>query len=370
MRTTLLCLLLGGMPFALGCAAVGLREPTVTDSHVVSKSREPEVSWTPAVDSEGDGTMAHIAATKVCAASEREYRVVERTYSRERYNAEPKKDYSILFWGGVLVGLGVFMLADADNLGSNGNGSGSSSTPGDYQGTGAALAAVGGALALIPMIDALRAQGSEDEIRTAREKGEIVRRDLPCQDKPVPDALVVFTVGGTRVEAGRTGADGKLDVDLAKLLPAEAVLQDPDGKIDVRVGDTRAEPLSVEPLRAALDDQLWVGVDVAGCATDLRPAACQTVSRYLQLMPNGRHVVEARATADQAEAKLQEHARAQLAVEAARQAEERRKEAAAAAAQAQVEAAQKARAACRTQCSAACNGVVTCTSQCVAAKCH
>ena len=334
-----------------GCAGIGMREPKVTASHVVSTTREPEVSWRPTADADGEGTMAHIAARTVCAASEREYRVVERTYSRERYNAEAKKDNGLLLLGAISLGLGSILYFDANGLSSNNNDGGNSTSPSTYQGLGIALAAVGGAFMLVAAVDALRAQGSEDEVRTAKEKAGIVRRDVPCRDRPLPDAVVAFVVSGTRVEAGRTGTDGQLDVDLAKLLPAEAVLGDPDGW----VGDIRTEPLSVEPLRGAFDEQVWTR---------------ESASRYLQLLPSGRHSASARETVDNERAQAEAKLHAQQAIEAAREAEQHRRDETARAAQAQVDAAQRARGVCRTQCSAACNAVAACASQCIAAKCH
>jgi hypothetical protein len=375
LRTLLSCGALGLAIVSLGCAEIAHGPRTLVDETVLSTRRQVHPNRTSRATVEQTGTEIRVTATQVCDLIE--VKEVRRTFETDLENKALVPEIALLSVGAVPAGLGVLFLVDSPNVYDNDRNARQFNASGK---SGAVAAGVvfltwGVAIMTVPVIDFVRAAGSEDAEETTTEEGPVLRRDIPCEGGVVPAAhrSVSGRIPGDFFQFGQTDASGMFTVDLVAAVPSRIFESSrPPTSLDVLVDNAVVGTVSLAGVdeiqsrdRRQQDAAAWAKVDVIACrsASPDQPA-CDEVRAYMQQFPNGEHLEKARKLLDptarsstvQVAASPEDIAKAEAA----------RKKAAAAA-----EAAKKAAAdACRKKCEASCKKDAACSQICVEEACQ
>ncbi|MEO7036592.1 MAG: hypothetical protein ABI548_21780 [Polyangiaceae bacterium] len=170
---------------------------------------------------------------------------------------------------------------------------------------GASLAAAGAVLATIALVDVARSSGEDVKTEVVNVPGAFVERGVRCKGIPLSGAPVLVALPKERepFEAGVTGPDGRLAINLDAVVPADTVFRK-DAHADVSVAGEPAGKVELTELFSTRDEAEWARLNRPSCAKPDSSTACLPVSRYLERYSDGAHVPEARALLAGAEPKL------------------------------------------------------------------
>jgi hypothetical protein len=354
----------------LGCATMSRGEAT-TEDKLLRIERSVQPGSEVAGEVKQDGHVLLVQTRHRCDLLE--VKKIHRTKRYELKNEVFAPQMVLLGIGAVPAGFGIAMLADADNVYPSDRRSRlyNSSGPTAAIGGGIALTIVGAAMMSVPIVDSIRALGTEEEEEDVTEPGPPLQRDVPCRDQQgFPSSrMVALRAAGRQIAVGATYSNtGQATIDLATSPTAELIeLAGRPSLLDVVVGATTLGQVLVDPIlreRAAREDQAWQALDRSLCRQAPNPVNCQNVSQFLAEFPNGAHEAEARKLLDP----NRQPAGAQVAVspEDIAKAEAARK-----AADAAIPEAQKAGAeACRKKCEALCKKESQCAQICKEEGCQ
>ncbi len=418
-RNLVVVLLVLGMA-QFGCARMARgkllssNEKVVDTRPVIKPSAEFVV-----VQGQMQGTELFLEAGAVC--KEVKQIKIETTTEYSRRNDTPSVTTATAVIGGLAVAIGIAMMINPETEDEE---TGEKSKMFDDQQTayiaGGITVGAGGFLLLFPLGDAIRKSLTDVETETHVETKDVIRPVVACkQPKKASDVDLWGDIGGRVVHLGVTDHQGRLSVDLARLIDRETI----SGPVTVlemaliaQLGD---EPLEVvdstlnkrvifnlSEVHSYFDDVVWGEVDLTSCMAAASLDACRSVEHYLDQFPTGKHVVEAnqylmdvKARMDalrEAEARRQELELERLrkeAVEREREEERKRKLAeqkrklaeqkrkaeqakaqaeyeAAMAKQKKQQAAAKKKAECKKKCKKSCHGIAECVKGCVRDTCH
>ncbi len=170
---------------ATGCARISLGEPEVSRTVIRSEDRV-EVATTPQVRLTQDETRLTVLAGYPCA--EQQYDTVRVVETRKRLNDPPGRDWAIGIGAVAVVGTGAGFLIDAESVHADET---DGRTYNPYGPTparvvGGMLLGIGAGLLVIPVVDAVRASGSETRASTKVEASSVRRRRSPARLGKLP----------------------------------------------------------------------------------------------------------------------------------------------------------------------------------------
>jgi hypothetical protein len=248
-----------------------------------------------------DDTNINVTASRACVSDIVELQTVERVTTRERRNANPKADWSLVTAGVVSGGVGALMIATPSTFVS------SSTAPSSYDqtkntvlGLGVGLAVLGAVLLTVPIVDAARASGSLDATSLV-ERREVRQRGIDCGTRPLVGASVSGALGRQPIPLGLTGADGRLSVNLTDFLPERTLLLSPpsDSALAISVNGQAISSVRTDSIVRRYEDQAWRSANGGQCKSEPSAATCQQVADFLRRYPHGRHSDEANADINQ-----------------------------------------------------------------------
>lgn len=295
---------------AMGCADIRL-QTVDTQTEVLSRRQTIVAGGSVKVRSRIDGTTLFLQTNQGCDLVEmEEVRIVETREADEDLTEE----FVVLGLSTVPLVTGIVMLVDAPNVygdDRNSNQYNPTGPTGAYAG-GTVLTAIGGIMALVPIIELMRvAAAGEERETTSTRQGAVVTGDVQCEASSNPvRTSVVLRVGASNLATPGTDHNGHLEIDLAKAIPhdiaksAVIVQVIVAGKV---VGELDIEPIldAQQEMRREQDAQVWDTVDKERCvAASVDDAqACASVRAYLTRFPKGQHAEEAQAVLQQHERK-------------------------------------------------------------------
>ena len=224
----------------------------------------------------------------------------------ERVNESKTLDWALLGTGVAFAGAGIATVADASHVYSSDKSSQNYNPvgPSNAQAIGFGLAAVGAALLVVPVVDALRAQGETRELVKVNEDGDVVESGATLQ------ALSEGVGGG--IDCARTGrlrGNTRTPCQLAlrtPLGPSRLILEPivPSdlrwtySKYSVIVGTEKAAHLVLTPLVTIREARAWSALDRSKCSSPTTSTACGPIAEYLDQYSGGPHASEAQALLD------------------------------------------------------------------------
>ena len=287
-----------------GCATIGQGPPRVTSVRIATTRQEhPRKEGTTAT-AVLTGSRLVVHAMQVCDIRE-EYTNGETRIS-ERVNKTPVLDYALLGAGIAFTGAGIATVADANHVYSSDKTSRNYNPvgPNNAQAIGYGLTAVGVALMVVPVVDALRAQGETRELVKVDEPGDVVESGAPCKHSPRASAAVSIvrdrqTSGqySDSLSIGTTDAAGFLKVDLEPIIPPSVPWA--DSKYTVVIGSEKAAQLDLRPLVSIREGRAWSALDPSKCANPATSTACEPVVEFLKQYEFGPHTAEAQSLLDE-----------------------------------------------------------------------
>ncbi|MEO7036603.1 MAG: hypothetical protein ABI335_22500 [Polyangiaceae bacterium] len=232
---------------------------------------------------------------------------MSRTTRAKRVNNSAALDWTFGGLGAGLAASGAVILVDSSKVYPN-DASARQYNPLGPTGArlvGASLAAAGAALATIALVDVARSSGEDVKTELVNVPGAFVERGVRCKGIPLAGAPVLVTLPQERqpFEAGVTGADGRLAINLDAVVPADIVFRK-DAHADVSVAGEPAGKVELTDLFSTRDEAEWARLNRPSCATSDSSTACLPVSRYLERYSEGAHAQEARALLAGAEPRL------------------------------------------------------------------
>ncbi len=285
----------------LGCSEIRL-QTVDTQTEVLSTHRKVVAGRSAKVRSRIDGTTLYLQTTQGCDEVQMEE---VRTILTREGDEDLTEEYTVLSLATIPLTTGIIMLLDAPNVyedDRNSNRFNPVGPSGAYVG-GTVLTVVGGFMALVPIIELVRAAaaGEEQETTTTRQ-GAVIESDVQCDLSSGPiRTSVVLRVGGQNITTPGTDHNGHLELDLAKAIPysvaRKAVLVQVivAGKV---VGELDIEPIldAQEEMRREQEAHAWQNVDQERCmgGGSADPMACASVRTFLTRFPEGLHASEAR----------------------------------------------------------------------------
>ncbi len=290
----------------MGCADITMRTVD-TQTEVLSRRQHVIAGRSVKVRSRIDGTTLFLQTNQGCDLVEMEdVRVTEIREADEDLTEE----FTVLGLATLPLATGIIMLVDAPNVYGDERNSAQYNPVGPegaYAG-GTVLTAVGGIMALVPIIELLRvAAAGEVTTSTSSREGAVISSDVPCsaESRPVRTS-VVLRVGARNLSTQGTDHNGYLELDLAKAIPHEVAKKAVSVEVIVAgkvVGELDIGPIldaQIEAQRAE-DEAVWQTVESATCrqpgAADSN--ACASVRSYLNRFPDGAHAQEAAAILEQ-----------------------------------------------------------------------
>ncbi len=289
---------------SLGVGCVDINKTQVkTEDNVIA--RRPKVVASPrfSADVTVRGGILRVVVTPQCSTIEEE--TVEHVVTNDKTVSNESRVWmtALSIAGAVPLTGGTAMVADSPNVyDSDLNGRLYNETGQDVViGLGAALIGLGLACVLPPMVNGLRAVGSEETKTTSQRLGGTIQEQTPCKGvAPLPTYSVVarFASGHT-VPLGAAIPGDELDVDLRRSLGSTVLGISPiPEKVAIWINEKFATEIPTDDIvgaakaeRDAQDDAAWTASEPAGCE---RTGACAGVQSYLARFPNGRHAEEAR----------------------------------------------------------------------------
>lgn len=148
--------------------------------------------------------------------------VVDRTVEIRRSTSTLAKVFEYLP-AGALMAAGAGVTADAHNVPASDDPT--RTNPVGRKGAyaiGISLAAVGTGLLALAITDSARARDSEDHVGEIEIPG--APRSFLCDRRPLRTMQLKGRAGAGEIDVGSTGADGRIRIDIAKLVPADLVL--------------------------------------------------------------------------------------------------------------------------------------------------
>jgi hypothetical protein len=286
---------------ATGCAEISLH--TVDTHETVLSSRQQVVAGSSVrVRSRIDGTTLFLETNQGCDLVQMEE--VRRVELREA-DEDLTEEFTVLGLATLPLVTGIVMLVDAPNVYEADRNSAQYNPVGPegaYIG-GTVLTAVGGLMALIPIIELMRvaAAGEETESTTTRQ-GATVSANVPCDTENRPIATsVTLVVGATHLSTPGTNHEGRLELDLARAIPHDVAKR--AVSVQVIVAGRVVGELDIEPILDAQEEMMredeaksWKQVDRTRCVSAPLEdtAACESVQAFLNRFPEGLHSNEAR----------------------------------------------------------------------------
>jgi hypothetical protein len=394
---------------AHGCATIQPGPPTVERRHISTRTQTQKVTGQPKAQVVQDGTTATFRVFQACTLFEREVETVEVVQRSELENRTPAVDQTAAVIGGVLMGVGIYGIADANAIASRSEDS-SLSDPDKVRQASALTLGVGAALLSIAVVDVVRASGSEETTSRQEVPGHLTSTGDACPDVPAPGLKISAIIRRRRVPLGTTDDKGLLSLNLLEVLP-------PTGTDDLKIrtileGGREIGTLDVVPLAKEWELMSWNRAKDAVCQ-DSADEGCATLESFVQAFPSGDHAPSARKTlasaiwrrvsvaecmyssdpgcddlrrfastfADcpqaedakkrlvDADARAVGQQRALAVAEAQRQARALATQRAEEQRQVKAQASQRAMEVCRQKCSGGCKGEPDCVNQCVAVSC-
>ena len=299
---SLIAFSLVGMP---ACATIGLKNARQHDEPVHTSIEQVPLPSGHGATATLDGTTLKVSALQLCDV--RETSEVRRTTTSEHANQSPVLDWTLGALGAGLAASGTLVLINASSVYANDSNSRQYNPIGPTGATaiGASLTAVGVGLATIAIVDVVRSSGQETRAENVSVPGIIVEHGVGCKGRPLVGAPVVVALSkeGDPLEAGKTGPDGTLTVDLETAVPKDASFGK-DATVEVRVSGNPAANVKLATLYASRGEAAWKQIDPKICAQADSSTACDPVRRYVDRYAEGVHTAEARALLSEAESKL------------------------------------------------------------------
>jgi hypothetical protein len=292
-----------------GCASIGLRDPPEVHDAIVNKSTQLQPQEGVHADVQQDGTVLKVHLVTSCASVETT--TIDRTTTRPRYNASPGRDIAWGVLAAAMVGAGVALTVDAESVASDDKHSRTYNSygPTPERATGIGLMAGGGAVAIIPIVDAFRSSGSTGSTARVTEKRKIVEEGLACPDAPKAHVRVIAAGNGsTRLPLGETDDVGNLRLDLATLPDVVSRTTDRPDTLDLStISGDKFGAVSFLPMYAAHEEQAWkdLAVPSAACDAAERADACGDIAAYVAAYPKSARAGEAKQLLARAAPKLE-----------------------------------------------------------------
>lgn len=287
---------------SIGCADIRLKTVD-TQTEVLSRRQDVIAGRSVKVRSRIDGTTLYLQTNQGCDLVEMEE---VRTVEIREADEDLTEEFTVFGLATLPLTTGIVMLADAPNVYEDDRNTGQYNPVGPtgaYAG-GTVLTAIGGIMALVPIIELMRvaAAGEERETTTTRQ-GSVVSSDVQCEasSRPVRTS-VVLRVGARNLATRGTDQNGHLELDLAKAIPYDVAKKAVMVQVIVAgkvVGELDIEPIldAQEEMRREQEAQAWQQVDKERCATapPTDGVACAGVRTFLNRFPEGMYAEEARA---------------------------------------------------------------------------
>jgi hypothetical protein len=286
---------------AMGCADIRLKTVD-TQTEVLSRRQKIVAGRSVKVRSRIDGTTLYLQTNQGCDLVEMEE---VRTVETREADEDLTEEFTVLGLSTLPLTTGIVMLVDAPNVydnDRNANRYNSVGPTGAYAG-GTVLTAVGGIMALVPIVELMRvAAAGEERETTSTRQGSVVSSDVQCEasSRPVRTS-VVLRVGARNLTTRGTDNNGHLELDLAKAIPYDVAKKAVMVQVIVAgkvVGELDIEPIldAQEEIRREQEVQVWKSVDKEKCA-NAPPSdkqACTSVRSFLSRFPDGMFAEEAR----------------------------------------------------------------------------
>jgi hypothetical protein len=281
-----------------GCKEVQYKAATSHDEVVAIGAKTVPSGQDAGIDV--DGTRLRIQVARLCNVVED--KEILRKHVRE-------SDENVLIEGAVMgfatipLAIGIGLLADAPRVYDKDPNQRLYNPTGKKSATTLGGIALGFGIAMfIPStVSMVRRKLPKVEEETVHGDGDTVALGVPCHDQR--------TVGGMGVQGrldngrslglGTTGADGRLQVDLAGLLvPAELGGPDEPTTLEVSINGQSYATVDLGPaleVHATRRERHWQQANARRCDADRSEEACSEVRRFVQLYPKSVHVREANA---------------------------------------------------------------------------
>jgi len=282
-------MLCAGFLLVAGCATISLGDPQITKTPTGETTRESVPTKLYVAKIWQDGGTATISLARACETVEK--RILTVRTARERHNDWAVVDWAMLGGGVPLGAFGAATIVDANDVYSNQKDQRTYNTVGQTNArlAGVGIAALGAALIAIPTVDAIRASSSSVTESTEPEpSGRIVARNVACPQAPAKGLAVVAKGSkGEPVRLGTIDVPGNLKIDLVASISQDSLLN--ESSANLLVDTQKIGTLDLAAPRAVLDDKEWLGSQTADCEHPTVLTACDGVSSYLRLFPEGRH---------------------------------------------------------------------------------
>lgn len=289
----------------LACAEIGLRDPRTQERVVSTSTAQVPVQGLASGRSEADGTLLMVEASHVCDTVTRSE--VETTAVRERYNADATTTWAMGLGGVAAAAAGTAILVDSRNVYPNDETSRTYNPTGQDKAVlwGSALTATGVALATVAIVDAFRAQGEETHVSSASRDGTPEKRGT-CSNAPLVGATIMGVAmgSGAKYRLGFTGDDGRLEVDLASVLPDD--FDWTTRRLEVLVETQAVGEVDLAATFALREAAAWDTLPIASCKNPKESTSCDPVREFLKKYPDGAHTAEAKALLEEMEPTLQD----------------------------------------------------------------
>lgn len=292
----------------LGCADIRLKTVD-TQTEVLSRRQRVVAGNSVKVRSRIDNTTLFLQTAQGCDLVEMEE---VRTVETREADEDLTEEFTVLGLATLPLTTGILLLADAPNVYGDDRNSPQYNPVGPegaYAG-GTVLTAIGGIMALVPIIELMRVAAAGDEHEsTSTRQGAVVSSDVQCdaESRPVRTS-VVLRVGAHNLTTKGTDHNGHLELDLAKAIPHDIAKK--AVMVQVIVAGKVVGELDIEPILDAQiemqreqEAQVWQTVDRQRCSA--APAddtqACASVRAFLTRFPDGIHAAEAQSLLQQRE---------------------------------------------------------------------
>ena len=237
-----------------GCATIGLTSPRFEDSPVRTTKEQVPAAEGRFVSIEQTGPNVSLAATRACDV--RESTTVRRRTRSERVNRSAALDWTFGALGAGLAASGAVVLVDSSKVYPNDTSARQYNPlgPTGARLVGGSLAAAGAALATIALVDVARSSGEDVSTELMSVPGAFVERGVRCNGIPLTGAAVLVTLPKERApfDAGVTGPDGRLAINLDAVVPADTVFRK-DAHADVTVAGESVGKVELASLYSARD---------------------------------------------------------------------------------------------------------------------
>lgn len=296
------------------CATIVPVGPATESRRVVRQYVVQRESDAPFTQIEQDGSIVRLKLTATCKRVPVTSSMV--TSTREMENEDSAIDWALLSGGAVAAGAGVVFLVDANSVHETDTTAREYNPygPSQARAAGGGLLGLGAALLAIPIVDAIRANGTETSTKAEASDGP----PRPCQGRALSDVRLTarFIAEDTNETAassarpllalGATDDKGSLEVDFMDAVLQRPELLDSRYTAQVLVGENKVGEVDLLPIRAVADERMWAAEPAKTCERAESETACDGLIRYLTAFPHGKHTDNARATLEKAQAVIRD----------------------------------------------------------------